>query len=551
VEVVVAGLARRAVADHVYTAGACAAIFVLAVCFRFLTLVSFSNDEYVALASAQQMLFGEWPTRDFFDPGMPLAYVASAAFQLIFGRNLFAEGILTAVALAAAAVLTVVAAKRLSGSLAIGVVTAVLEIVIFPRGYSYPKMLLYAAAPLLLWWYQERPGSAPRMLVLAIFVQSAFLFRHDHGLFIGASCACAVALGDGSLSMRRDIGGRLARFVAVTAVAALPYLIYISMSGGVVKYFAQGAAFSAAEAAGNHLTIPPFGPAMDWERNGEAFLFFLFYVLPCVSAVVLWRTRGQDNARRTFAAVAPIIVLSLLVDRAFLRDELWTRLADAFVPASLLFAWLVGETNSVASNGRRVAWRAAAGVVAIAALLAVVALGRTMEQLNRAGLFGGLRRMPERFTERSEELHERFNAHQMPSRAALALVPFFEYVDRCTAPDHRLLLPGFIPEVAVYAQRPFAGGRSTILAGFIDTPDDRRRIQERLTAQTVPFVIVTPNDKARVWAAYPELARFVQDGYEPLVTYRSDTGDPVVDVFVSRTLQSRKQDPITGWSCFR
>jgi hypothetical protein len=552
VEVVVAGPARRTVAAaHAYTIGAGAAIFVLAVCFRFLTLVSFSNDEFVALASAQQLLFGEWPTRDFFDPGMPLAYVVSAVFQLMFGRSLFAEGILTAVALAAAAVLTVVAAKRLSGSLTIGVVTALLEILIFPRGYSYPKMLLYAAAPLLLWWYQERAGSAGRLLALAVFVQIAFLFRHDHGLFIGASFACAVALGDGSLSTPRDVGRRLGRFVAFAAVATLPYLIYIAMSGGVVRYFAQGVAFSAAEAAGNHLTIPPFGPAIDWERNGEAFLFFLFYLLPCVSAVVLWRTRGQDDARPTFAAVAPVIVLCLLADRAFLRDELWTRLADAFVPASLLFTWLVGGISRLRSNGRRVAWRAVASIVAFAALLAVVALGRTMEQLDRAGLFGGLRRMPERFTERSEQLHERFNEHQMPSRAALALVPFFEYVDRCTASDHRLLLPGFIPEAAVYARRPFAGGRSTILAGFIDTPDDRRRIQERLMTQTVPFVIVAPNDKATVWAAYPELARFVQDGYKPLVTYRSEGGDPIVEVFVSRTLPPRTQDPTTGWSCFR
>jgi hypothetical protein len=534
-----------------YTVAVCAAIFVLAACFRFLTVVSFSNDEYIGVAAAQQMLSGEWPTRDFFDPGMPLMYAASAGSQLIFGRNPFAEAILTAIALAAAAVLTVVAAKKLSGSLAIGIVTALVEIAIYPRGYSYPKMLLYAAAPLLIWWYQDRPGSVARMLVLAVFIQIAFLFRHDHGLLIGASCACAVAVGDGSAGIRRQVGRRLAVFAALVLIATLPYLIYVSTAGGVVSYFAQGVAFSAAEAAGNHLTIPPFGPAIPWERNGEALLFFLFYLSPCVSAVVLWRTRARGHRPRTFAAVAPVIVLSLLVDRAFLRDELWTRLADAFVPAALLYAWLVGEINSLVSRDRRLAWRAAAGVVAFATLLAVVAIGRTTEQLNRAGLFGGLRRMPERFTERSEELHERFNAHQMPSRAALALVPFFEYVDRCTAPDHRLLLPGFIPEVAVYAQRPFAGGRSTILAGFIDTPDDRRRIQERLTAQTVPFVVVTPNDKARVWAAYPELARFVQDGYEPLITYRSETGDPVVEVFVSRTLQSPKQDPITGWLCFR
>ena len=41
------------------------------------------------------------------------------------------------------AAFTVVAAHRLSGSLTVALFVAVLELLIFPRTYSYPKMLAY------------------------------------------------------------------------------------------------------------------------------------------------------------------------------------------------------------------------------------------------------------------------------------------------------------------------------------------------------------------------------------------------------------------------
>jgi hypothetical protein len=524
-------------------------MFAFTVALRFLATTSFSNDEYVSLAGAQQMLFGEWPTRDFVDNGAPLMYTASAAAQLIFGRSLFAEAMLTAIAFALAAVLTMLAAKRLSGSLAIGVCVAVLEVAFFPRGYAYPKILLYAATPLLIWWYQGRP-SWTRMLALAACVQVAFLFRHDHGLFIGTAAAVAVGIGDGEWRPMRTTLQRLAAFALLALLAAAPYLSYLAVNSGIIRYFARGFAVSAAEAAGNHLIVPPFGPGVGLEKNYEAFLFFLFYLIPVIAAVAVFANRRSQRPR-TIAQVAPLIVLSLFINRAFLRDELWTRLVDAFVPAALLFAWLCGETARITSEHRRLAFRTAALALTCVCAVAVTEIGRVPEQLNRAGFFGGLHRLPERFEERSEQLHDRFNEHQMPSRAALALVPFFQYVDRCTTVEHRLLLPGLIPEVAVYAGRPVAGGRLTMLAGYNDAPDDRRELQARLNRQMVPYVLVTPNDQAAVWSAYPELATLVRSHYRPLITYTSaDGGDPVVEVFVSQALPARRTDSTTGWPCF-
>ena len=499
------------------------------------------------------MLFGEWPTRDFLDFGAPLAYATSAAIQLLLGRNLFAEAILTASAFGVAAALTVLAARRLSGSIVVGIVAALVEVAIFPRGYAYPKMLLYAAAPLLIWWYQNEPSSLVRMAVVAVFVQTAFLFRHDHGVFIGSGAVVAAALGEGSPEWRRGAWKRAATFLLLVVAAALPYLIYVSVNGGVLQYLRNALAYSAAEAADNDLIVPPFGLTL--QRNSEAFLFYLFYLLPIIVGLVIWTRRRRHGVRAVAVRLAPLIVIAFLVDRGFLRDYLETRLADAIVPAVLLYSWLVGHVWHMAGSRHVVLMRTCVLVTAFIGIVAVTKVGATVEQLNRASLFGGLRRLPERFVDRSQELHERFNMRQMPGGPVPRLQSFFEYVDRCTTRDQRLLLPGFIPEVAVYAQRPFAGGRSTILPGYLDTPDDRQRLMARVAMQRVPFVVVTEKFKNPVWRAFPELGVYVNQHYRRLVTYGTDRDararDRMVDVYVTTSLPSTSSDAATGWPCFR
>jgi hypothetical protein len=49
-----------------------------------------------------------------------------------------------------------------SGSIWAGLAGCLLHIWLGPRFYNYPKVLVYAAAIPLLWWFAERPG-APRV----------------------------------------------------------------------------------------------------------------------------------------------------------------------------------------------------------------------------------------------------------------------------------------------------------------------------------------------------------------------------------------------------
>src|SRR5438552_12450766 len=108
------------------------AVGLVAFGFRFTTVRDLTNDHYMHLAWAQQVLFGELPGRDFVDPGMPLMYTLSAIVQQVWPGP-FSEGVLSCLLLGIAAAATFLVVTELTGSLAFGVAATLFEIVMEPR----------------------------------------------------------------------------------------------------------------------------------------------------------------------------------------------------------------------------------------------------------------------------------------------------------------------------------------------------------------------------------------------------------------------------------
>lgn len=221
---------------------AAAALGVVAFGYRYLSYSEFSNDHYVHLSRAQQWLAGEWPVKDFVDPGMPLMYALSAAAQSI-SPGLHTELLLICAAFAAATALSMLVAARMADSLAIGVLAALVPLAAAPMSYSYPKMLPYAAALAAIAVYACRPTMV-RMAALAAITAAAFLLRHDHGVIIGASLAVALACTASEPAVLRR---RLTAFAAITVLLLTPFLVWVQLWEGIPTYVADGVAFSSRE----------------------------------------------------------------------------------------------------------------------------------------------------------------------------------------------------------------------------------------------------------------------------------------------------------------
>ena len=221
------------------------AVVLAAIVFawRYLSFEEYGNDHFVHLSQAQQMLHGLLPVRDFVERGIPLMTATSAAAQMVWGEGLRAEVLLVEGAFAIAAGLLFLVTAAVSRSAWVGLLATVPTVVVFPVGYSYPKLLLYAAALALAVRYARRPTPG-RSCEMGAIVAAGFLFRHDHGLLLALAAVTLVVVCHGAT---RAGALALARVVIVSLVLVSPFLIWVQVYQGLGSYVAQELAFSRRE----------------------------------------------------------------------------------------------------------------------------------------------------------------------------------------------------------------------------------------------------------------------------------------------------------------
>jgi hypothetical protein len=208
--------------------------------YRYLSHIGFDNDHFAYLARAQAWLAGDWPVRDYTEPGTLLTVGLSALTQAVFSETLLVELTLCALALGASAAVTCWVTTRLTGSRPIGAFAALLQILVLPRLYAYPKMLVYPVLLLLADRYVRLP-TAGRLRALAAWAAIAFLFRHDHGAYAAAGSLALVSFVHWPEGV-----GRVARlagtFGAWMLLCLSPFLLYVQASTGIRAYFGVGLA---------------------------------------------------------------------------------------------------------------------------------------------------------------------------------------------------------------------------------------------------------------------------------------------------------------------
>ena len=132
------------------------AVVIAVALFAFTWLFRFNNpsgafagltdDHFFYLVRGWQLLFGDLPVRDFVDHGSPLFYYIGAAVQLVLGRGTLSELQFCVTVIAACGAATFWLAWVGSGSMIAGLAAAMLAILLEPRFYNYPKLLVYVAA---------------------------------------------------------------------------------------------------------------------------------------------------------------------------------------------------------------------------------------------------------------------------------------------------------------------------------------------------------------------------------------------------------------------
>jgi hypothetical protein len=525
--------------------------------YIFLTLNNLTNDHYMYLGLAQQVLLGDLPHRDFVDPGVPLQYLLSAAAQLV-ERGPFAEAVLTAVMMALGVGATCLAASWLAGSVTAGIAAGAFVIVLEPRLYSFPKILVPAVAVCLALAYTRRPTTG-RLWGLAAWTAIAFLLRYDLGAYTGVASALVVALRHNDMERLLAVG-RLTGFVVLLLV---PYFAFMQWAGGIVEGLHSTTEFAKGESDPFGVELPAFGfgtgepstlPLSWWDRSdAAAYLVYCSNLLPILAAALLLLAARNRADRVRAPAVAGTIVLLLMYDVIIVRHPILSRVGDAAAVMAILGAWsVVAALDLIASHDASTAWRVwracsrtvLGAVVAIAFVSGDIA-ANFHDHVRGTGLGGGPVRVRERAAVVLREGRTWPWERYWPGDPESLLI---DYLNACTRPEERPLLTWPAPEYYVLARRGFAGG----LVWFPDsggyrTLDDQRLIVRRLASQAVPLALIDES-KRRDLEALPLVAQYVAANFQPAARLTTRHGS-LITINVRRGLVPRSTYGPAAWPC--
>ena len=225
--------------------------------FRYLDHADFANEQFIHLARSQAWLAGDWPIRDYTEPGAMLTSGISAVAQALLGPTLLSELLLSISALSVAAAVTAWVTTQLTGRRALGVFAALLQIGAAPVLFAYPKLLIYPVV-LALGIAYARLQTRPRLILLAGWTAIAFLIRQDHGVYAFVTGLVLVGSVHHEEGLRATVH-RAGLFVSAFLLCLTPFLMYVQAEMGLWSYVTLGIETSRSEAERSVQSMPTFG----------------------------------------------------------------------------------------------------------------------------------------------------------------------------------------------------------------------------------------------------------------------------------------------------
>ena len=485
-------------------------------CFCFYVVVTLSSldrrlqgDDHAVVWTATSIRFGDLPNRDFHEGGAPLQVLLSYIAQWATGFRPIGEIALTVTMRLIGLISTYLVARRITGHrlLALLVVLPVAMISLRAGLYGADKALIYPLAAFVAYRYFERPR--PPWELCAV-TATAFLLRHDHGVYVGLPLALAAAFS-GWPSFVRFVGGVI--------VLLLPWLAWVQAYEGVVTYFMDRVEF--ARLSGIAEPRPGFGipQGSPFEIPNASWLMWQLAVLTVVAAlaVALWRRE------RRFIVLS---VLGVLAAAGLMRGlGLYPDVMALWIP---LGVWLITLARRPVARVAGAAW-----LVLVAALVLVISEPRERLWHYVSGA-----------TEEALEAIERHSALPIIDQYAPAGVTdeklIVRYFHRCLDPGERIWDAAQWFPLSYYTDHP-----------VVENPYWRHGLRrshdaemaDRLRSRPLPPVIVIENesDPYNAFKFYPVVQAFVRENYEPLTSPAMDDFRRNIDNI--KLLRDRRRQP--------
>jgi hypothetical protein len=446
----------------------------------------------------------------------------------------------------------------------------------------FPKLFFYPLAGLMAWRYLEAPGR--RLAAMAGGVTAlAFLFRHDHGLYVGVAFVATFALARVAVPASRTVPAMLREaltYAAVVAIILAPWAVVVQMNEGLLD-------FVRTRAEWGRVWVPPPGSPFDvlrdvnpvrvvqgidsssWLPQGEQNVIWLaqvtlllpMLVLASVGLELLARGRHDRLMMPDTCATLLLAGLSLFVMSRLGREESYY-IAVLPLSTALGARLLAGPQVKALSPDSGVArmwvtrlWRVGRRSLAVVLLLVtmVAAFGYLDKDLLSGNELDELRVIyrqllsspPIDAYQPANETQQVDWAEWQESNSDARQKIMMRYMHDCTREGDRLLVTGSTPyHVGYYVERPLAGGQMQWHHQWRSDPPHEEQSLALIRRQSVPFAFSTTDPVLADFKAYPRIHAYLNDNY---VEIEGSGGLLLVD---------QRREPAgrfgrLGWPCLR
>jgi hypothetical protein len=412
----------------------------------------------------------------------------------------------------------------------------------------------------------EAPSVA-RAAVVGLVTDAAFLFRHDHGIYIGVGAVLTFVLARVINAASRDWPSSAREVLAFSSAAALPlvpWAILVERNEGLMDYVRARAAWGATqEPAGfAYLVLRDFNPAsivavggLPSREPAQHWLLQLTLLLPLLvllrAAIAFTAHRRDERSMsletcRTCIAAAMAMIVAIRLSRE-----------DSYFVVVLTLSTVLGA-RLLAGAGQSTTrvWRIVHPIIAVSTLVVTCAavggyvaawdLLKPSELRELAPTFRQLLTTPPIDALQSVDTARHLQSAQwLASDTDARLTLALRYMHDCTRDGDHIFVTGSTPyQVAYYTERPVAGGQLEWHQGWLSDPPHERQSLMLLRTQSVPFAFSTHDPVLDDLRPYPDIRRYFQENY---VSLEGSGGLLLVD----RRRHPTAHFGVVGLPCFR
>jgi hypothetical protein len=433
------------------------------------------------ISGAQQIEFGEHPFADWRSTYGPAVFYASYVFRWLFGQRLVSDVILSIVGFAAAYALLFVNIKNLTGRAYLGFGVLTVALLQTPRFYKYYILLFPLLVLFLLFRYLDH-RCAKRAILIGAAVAIAGLFRPDYGVYTLLASAITIIFADRRIT--RATLSRLSIFVISVGITVLPWLLFMIYRGTFIDYLLDSSFGAASHAKGLALPlpIPSLSLPLRSIHNMRAFSFFLWYLMPLATLLLLFaRRKALDPVYLTKAFAATLFAALCLLQSTHRSD--FNHLIQAISCCYVLMGFLLNEAIVLNRETRFVRWPT---VLILAYCMAISLVSVSASRFTTHSVSRSSYSYFTRFYRHRAPEFIRLTRIAYPNHAYLALL---DAIQLHSGPGQRILAIPFETSLYFLSERPFAGGQMLMAPGYFSSDQDQRQLIETLKTQGNPLII--------------------------------------------------------------